>query len=229
MLFSSSTVAGAFLSLLQRKRPRRLRIFQDTADIVAALSGAVLTTYTGVLIGATAVPVWHDSISLLPSHFALSGLGTATSILELMGNETSALNALGITAAAGETMIGTRIELDKRPSLKPLRRGKCGWLTRIGGALSGPLPLILRVLAGDSRTARSVRLRRIAAVSSIAGSLLTRVAWIAAGRESAMDPKATLQPQAARKQISPGNADRLVTAQPTTGDSLPVGLLSEEV
>jgi len=45
--------------------------------------------------------------------------------------------------------------------------------------LSGPVPLALRVVGGRSMTAR-----RIAAASTIVGSLLTRVGWLAAGRES---------------------------------------------
>jgi Polysulphide reductase, NrfD len=194
MAFSSSAAAGAFISALERKRPSKLRVFQNPADIIAALSGTVLATYTGVLIGATAVPVWHDSISFLPAHFALSGLATASSILELLGHEAPALNALALSAAAGETLIGSRIELDKRPSLNPLRRGKSGWMTRIGGVLSGPVPLVLRFLAGRSKRKESVRLRRIAAISAIAGSFITRRAWIAAGRESTLDPQVILRP-----------------------------------
>lgn len=187
MVFSSSAAVAVFLGMLERKRPNGLRVFQNPADIMAALSGTVLATYTGVLIGATAVPVWHDSISFLPAHFALSGLATTTSILELLGHEDPALNKLGMSAAAGESLIGARIEMDKRPSLRPLRRGKTGWLTRIGGVLSGPLPLALRLLAGNSREPGSVRMRKIAAISAIAGSLITRRAWIAAGRASALD------------------------------------------
>jgi hypothetical protein len=39
-----------------------------------------------VLIGATAVPVWSRNVSLLPIHFGASELGTAVSILELLGH-----------------------------------------------------------------------------------------------------------------------------------------------
>ena len=46
--------------------------------------------------------------------------------------------------------------------------------------LSGPVPLLIRLLGG-----RSVPARRIAALSTIAGSILRRTAWIAAGRSSA--------------------------------------------
>ena len=40
--------------------------------------GAGMLTYTGVLIGATAIPVWHDNVRLLPVHFAAAGLASPT-------------------------------------------------------------------------------------------------------------------------------------------------------
>jgi hypothetical protein len=51
--------------------------------------------------------------------------------------------------------------------------------------LSGPLPAALRILSLLSENPRS--LRKAAAVSAIAGSLLTRIAWIYAGHVSARD------------------------------------------
>ncbi len=190
----SSSAAAALLSTVQRHPRGLVRAFLSAGDVVAAISGTVLATYTGVLIGATAVPVWHENISILPMHFAMSGLASATSLLELRGHETPALNALGIAGCAGESLIGLKIELDQRRVNEPLKKGKSGWLTRIGGILSGPLPLALRLLAGNSRSQRSVRLRKAAAVSSIAGSLITRVAWIAAGKISAREPQLELEP-----------------------------------
>jgi hypothetical protein len=48
----------------------------------AAAFGLVLATYTGVLIGATAIPAWHVHRMLLPIHFGTAGLGCAGAILE---------------------------------------------------------------------------------------------------------------------------------------------------
>ena len=71
-----------------------------------ALSGAILATYTGVLLGATAVPVWSAHHKLLPFHFGIVGLGSAAAVLELLGFRLAALNAIALTVAAVETGSG---------------------------------------------------------------------------------------------------------------------------
>ena len=50
-----------------------------------------------------------------------------------------------IAAAAAETMIGAQIEIRSNRVLAPLKDGKSGLLTRAGGLLSGPVPLLLRL------------------------------------------------------------------------------------
>ena len=53
--------------------------------------------------------------------------------------------------------------------------------------------LILRLIAGSSGTQRSTRLRRIAAASTMAGSLFTRQGWVQAGLSSAENPSGPLE------------------------------------
>jgi hypothetical protein len=139
----------------------------------------VLSTYTGVLIGATAIPAWSANVKVLPVHFAASGVGAAVSLLELLGHRDPALNVLGAGAAAVETLIGASLELRNGEALVPLKNDWSGAVTRMGGVLSGPLPLALRLLAGRSPSAR-----KAAAVSTMMGSLMTRVGWLSAGRSS---------------------------------------------
>ena len=55
-----------------------------------------------------------------------------------------ALQALGLGAAIFETWEGLRIEGRSDAHLAPLKHGASGWITRAGGALSGPVPAILR-------------------------------------------------------------------------------------
>lgn len=183
--FSNAAGAAAFADAVTRITRGRLpvKIVADASEAVAAATGLILSTYTGVLVGATAVPVWSRNISLLPVHFGASGLGTAVSLLELMGHSDPALNRIGIGAAAVETAIGWSIERRHDPALDPLKEGSSGTITRLGGWLSGPVPLVLRI-AGR----RSVGVRRVAAISTIAGSLLTRIGWLAAGKATAPAP-----------------------------------------
>jgi hypothetical protein len=156
---------------------RPVRIVHNVAAPSAAALGSVMATYTGVLIGATAVPVWHTSVKLLPIHFAASGVAAAASLLELLGHEEEALQTLAVTAAAIETATGVAIELRTDPETSPLRDGASGAMIRAGGVLSGPLPLVLRALGRRWRGCR-----RAAAVSALLGSVITRAAWLEAGR-----------------------------------------------
>ena len=190
MFFSSSAMATAWLG----KAPAAGgNVLASVSQLVSTLTGLILTTYTGVLLGATAVPVWCENSALLPVHFAASGLGSAVGLLELLGHSSSGpLNVLGIASASTETAIGSRIEIRSDRVLQPLKSGPTGWVTRLGGVLSGPLPLALRLLAANSDTQKSRTVRRIAAVSTIAGSALTRIAWLKAGRASVRDSKLQL-------------------------------------
>jgi formate-dependent nitrite reductase membrane component NrfD len=148
------------------------------ASIVSAATGLVMATYTGVLIGATAIPVWKKHVAVLPIHFGASALASAASLLELLGHDEPALATLATAAAAFETWTGWRIEVQGGVESQPLTRGATGVTTRIGGMFSGPLPLILRAIG--SRNARTA-----AAASALLGSLITRIAWIEAGKSSA--------------------------------------------
>ena len=149
----------------------------------AAITGLVMSTYTGVLVGATSIPAWSTHASLLPAHFGASAVASASSLLELRGHKQPALSALATIAAVFETATGAAIELDRRLASEPLRRGTSGTTMRIAGFFSGPVPLLLRLL----------RKRKAAAASQVLGSLITRIAWVEAGRASARDPVSAME------------------------------------
>ena len=201
--FSNAALAGKVAGLLSDKfQVWPLRIIENLAGLSAALLGLGMASYTGVLIGATSVPVWSQNVTTLPIHFAMSGLNSAVSSLELMGHTDSrALNVLGIAACALETAEGAKIELKREPVNDPLKKGASGIIVRLGGVLSGPAPLALRVLAAFSSEERAKKLRRYAAVASLTGSYLTRLGWIRAGHSSARDYRIPLQ-------IAPGQSKR---------------------
>lgn len=152
-----------------------------TAAPVSAILGCVMLTYTGVLIGATAIPAWHEHVRELPVRFAASGMGAAAAVLTLLGHDDPALNRIAIGAAAVETLVGVEIEVRRHPAGKPLREGVSGLVVRAGGILSGPVPLVMRTLSQSRRS------RQLASLAAISGSLLTRLGWVLAGRESAKD------------------------------------------
>jgi len=157
VLFGAATTAALFAP----GKPLR-----DASAAVSALSGLSMTTYTGVLLGATANPVWKAHVHLLPAHFAASALGSAVALLELRGHRDVALQSLGLGAALFESAAG--FALPKRDT--------------IASALAGPIPFLLRLFGK----------RKAAAAVTLAGSLLTRFAWVDAGRESVKDVDAVL-------------------------------------
>jgi polysulfide reductase-like protein len=193
-IFGTFSTAAAFAEMLNRRfKVGAIEILGNVSETLSALAGLPFSNYTGVLIGASVIPLWNENVATLPIHFGMSGLNSAVSILELMGNENPALNTLGMGGSAVEILEGINVELSKKPAMEPLRCGRSGWLTRFGGVLSGPVPLALRVAAAFADQRRSCKLRRIAAASSIAGSMLTRIAWVHAGHVSAQDWRWPLQ------------------------------------
>ncbi|MGA9528908.1 MAG: NrfD/PsrC family molybdoenzyme membrane anchor subunit [Terriglobales bacterium] len=194
--FSSGAAAAAFAGFLHDRYGSSLpvRVLENAGQAASLAFGLPFSNYTGVLIGATAIPVWNRNAADLPLHFAASGVGAAVGMLELMGRHKSrALQALGLGAAIFETWEGLRIEGRSHSHLDPLKYGASGLVTRAGGVLSGPIPTFLRIAGLFSGKRRSHSLRRWAACSAIAGSLITRFAWIHAGHVSARDWKLPLK------------------------------------
>jgi hypothetical protein len=146
----------------------------------AAIFGTLLATYTGVLIGATAIPAWFLHRTLLPIHFGTAGLGSAAAALELFGYRISALNFIGFYAAAVETVVLIWLSVAKHGAAdRAIHEHGTGWLIRISEVLSGPLALILRFFGFIPW----------AAISFLVGALASRFGWIAVGKVSGTDPE----------------------------------------
>jgi len=213
-VFGTFSAAAAFAEMLRRHyRFLAIRFAGNVAELISALSGLPFSNYTGVLIGMSVIPVWNENVCTLPLHFGMSGLNAAVSILELLGHNNRALNTLGLGASAIETIEGIYVETERKPATQPLRRGPSGLITRLGGVLSGPIPLALRIAAAFAGRRRSRQLRRVAAASSAAGSFLTRIAWVHAGHVSAKDWGLPLQLDAAQEAGIP--------TRPTVGAEKP--------
>jgi formate-dependent nitrite reductase membrane component NrfD len=157
-----------------------LRVAAGIFIFGAAIFGTLLATYTGVLIGATAIPAWFLHRTLLPIHFGTAGLGSAAAVLELLGHRIPALNFIGFYAAAVETALLIWLSINKHGAAdRAIHEHASGWLIRIGEILNGPLALILRFLG----------LVPFAAISFLIGALVSRVGWIAVGKVSGSDPE----------------------------------------
>jgi len=154
--------------------------------LASGLLGAVLGTYTGVLIGATAIPAWFEHRLLLPAHFGIAGLGSAAALLQILGLGRPSLVAVALAASGAECLVGLTVELDRHGAAdRALREGGSGALLRLGGLLAGPAALVLWI----------VPVPIVASAVFLAGALVSRFGWLAAGRASARDPAATFAAQ----------------------------------
>src|SRR5207248_2012751 len=139
----------------------------------SAIFGTLLATYTGVLIGATAIPAWFSHRTLLPIHFGTAGLGSAAGLLELLGHRIAALNFLGYYAAGVESALLIWLSLDKQGAAnRAIHEHGSGWLIRIGEVLNGPLAIVLRLFD----------LIPFSALSFLVGALVSRFGWIWVGK-----------------------------------------------
>jgi formate-dependent nitrite reductase membrane component NrfD len=158
-----------------------LRVAAGIFIFGSAIFGTLLATYTGVLIGVTAIPAWFLHRTLLPIHFGTAGLGCAAALLELLGHRIAALSFLGFYAATVETALLIWLSVNKHGAAdRAIHEHGSGWLVRIGEVLNGPLALVLRMLGQIP----------FAAVSFLIGALVSRFGWIAVGKVSGADPEA---------------------------------------
>ena len=163
-----------------------LRIAAGLFIFGSAIFGTLLATYTGVLIGATAIPAWFLHRTLLPVHFGTAGLGSAAALLELLGYRIPALNFLGFYAAAVESALLIWLSVNKHGAAdRAIHEHGSGWLIRIGEVLNGPLAIVLRLIGQVP----------FAAISFLIGALVSRFGWIAVGKVSGSDPEAVFASQ----------------------------------
>jgi hypothetical protein len=163
-----------------------LQVIAFLLVLASAFWGMFLATYTGVLLGATAIPAWFLHRTLLPIHFGVAGLGSAGALLELLGYRIAPLGALGFLTAGTQTALWIWLAIDKHGAAdRALHEKGTGWLIRSGEILLGPLALILRL----------TNFIPFAAISFLLGALISRFAWIWAGKVCARDPEAVFASQ----------------------------------
>jgi hypothetical protein len=154
--------------------------------IGTAFWGALLATYTGVLISVSTIPAWFLHRVYLPIHFGTAGLGSAAGLLELLGFRIAPLYALSLAAAAVETILWLVLETHKHGAAdRALHEGRSGAMIRISEFLIGPLSLLFR----------AVGVVPASALSFLLGAFISRFGWMEAGRVCGRDPEAIFASQ----------------------------------
>ncbi len=170
-------------------------------EIVGSLFGIVVASYTGVLLAATAVPVWARARNIIGPLFFTSGLSTALAAIScILSLDSSNRHKNALERLERAEIIATMTELGLISALaptlgplgKPLFRGRDGTLL-LGGTVSSGLiaPLLLRL--GWKIVCKSTprEVNSVASLLVLVGGLILRYVWIDAGRRSADDPQAT--------------------------------------
>lgn len=192
MVSGGASSTAAVLELLGVLTPvKRL------AEAVSFAAGAPLATYTGALLADTAVPVWHEARRELPFLFggsALASAGAATA-LALPPAEAGAARRLAVAGVAAEGLV---MQLMKR---------RLGFVGEVyGQGRAGQLSRAAQLLAtaGAGLLAWRGRRSRLALVLGcllvLAGELALRFAVMEAGKQSARDPRYTVEPQRERRR-----------------------------
>lgn len=172
--------------------------------LTATVSTAFMGSYTGVLIAATAIPLWYTGRRHIPAIFVCSALSSGAALQSLLlaltgGSPRTAkkLETVEFLASLAEAALLTAYERHAGELGAPLFRGKRGsrlktWTLGLGIAL--PALLNLPSVLSRKPPTKHHRLRTVLTSSlALAGGYVLRDAFIAAGRDSADDPRAYLR------------------------------------
>lgn len=191
---SPSAIAAAMFS----GRGSVLGAFGEISGVAAGLAGLGLSTYTGVLVANSAIPVWQESRRVLPILFAASAMASAGSIFDLFFEDEEARRVtytFGTLGRAVELTAGIVMEKQIAAAsplvAAPLKCGPSGALWRTATALT--IGSLAAAMFPRSRKARVA-----SGVMGLLGSLALRYAVHHAGVASARDPRASFRQQRAR-------------------------------
>jgi hypothetical protein len=198
---SSTAIAAATARSVLGWFPRLGRIAGATAVL-----GPALSTYTGVLVADTAIPVWHEARRELPWVFAAGSAMSAGAAVALIGGGAPA-RRLALAGAAGELAATTAMERRLGELGEPYHEGEAGRFGRAGKLATAAGAALLA--AGHARRGRRARSAAGAALL-LAGAFATRWSVYKAGFQSAANPRYVVEPQRARRavasSVTPGNA-----------------------
>jgi len=180
------------LRMLAGLVPRRL------TELTGSLLGLTLAGYSGVLLGATNVPLWAKC-KLLGGVFMASALSSGSAAVTMQAARRGApeatlhrLATLESAASLGEMAIVAGYLAQSGRTARPLTTGRFAapfWLGAVGAGSVLPLLLHRITRRHHGRTLRS--LSTAAALCTIAGSLALRWSIFEAGKDSSEDQAAS--------------------------------------
>ncbi len=189
---SGSTWLGIATDFLDCPSARSVGRLARTAS---GLLGMPLAGYTGVLLGATANPVWSTARQELPPLFvssAMSAAGGALTLLPARSRDRRSAELFGIAGRIADVAVDAALRRHRAgfPATdRAAASGRAGRLERIARiATSGSLALALLGL-------RSPTARRMGAVAALVGSVTQRFAVLEAGMAAATDPQCVIETQ----------------------------------
>jgi formate-dependent nitrite reductase membrane component NrfD len=167
-----------------------------TLGAVGTVPAFFVGGYTGVLLGATAVPIWAKSANLLGPLFLSSAFSSASSAIMLAlaatGADESTLHGMETIeriAAGSEACLLLAASAKLGQTGQPLREGQLGNILKFGVFGAGIVaPLALQLM---NRNRRSRRLTVAGSALGLTGGFALRYAVVMAGHASADDPSAT--------------------------------------
>jgi hypothetical protein len=170
----------------------------DLSGVAAGLLGLPLAGYPAVLLADTAVPLWQETRRSLPWLFVASSAEGAASLLELTAKsprERRIASRFGSAARLAHLGSAALVAKDAGRTERvgrPLKNGLSGTLWRLSTA--GTAAALLLAASKASR-----RKTRVGSAVGAAAGLSLRFAVFHAGKASAADPRATTEPQRARR------------------------------
>src|SRR6202022_1789653 len=182
------------LGALARLVPTRL------AELAGCALGLTLAGYSGVLLGATNIPLWAKS-KLLGGLFMASALPSGSAAVTLQaarrGAPDATLHRLALVesaASVGGIAMLTGYPAQGGKTRRPIHTGRFALPFWLGAVCAGGLlPL---VLPGGTRRGHGTRVQSVAtaaAVCTIAGSLVLRWSSFEAGKVSSGDQAASFE------------------------------------
>ena len=166
---------------------------------VAAVAGAGLASYTGVLLADTATPSWNAARRELPFVFVGSAAAAAGG-MGMIGAplvEAGPARLLALGGATLEVAASRRMESSMGLCAEPLHTGRAGRYERASTVLTVAGAVLAASVARRHRAVSAV-----AGAALVAGSATKRFAVFHAGQQSADDPRYTVVPQRQRLQAA---------------------------